>query len=129
MKCPNEIRACPNGWSDCSPCAYLKACRAGTYTPEPDPEPEPEPDLSELEEDELTVDLSIPILRETWAEQFASKSHNDRMKEFYRYHASDLHFKEPIPLMGPSAPGGGSKSRVKKSKKGNKVFTNVWEGI
>jgi len=48
MKCPSEIRVCPNGWSDCSLCAHNEACEDGTYT-------------VELEDHELETDLGIVI--------------------------------------------------------------------
>ena len=132
MNCPARIRQCPHGWNDCSLCANFKACESGTYIPEPEPTPNPNPEpILELEENELATDIGIviPRERETWAERFASMTEDERWAEMYKYHPPSLHDKTPIPLDGPSAPGGGSKSKVKKSKTGNKVYTDVWEGI
>lgn len=119
MKCPNNIRECPNGWTDCELCANLQACNEGTYIPEPKPE---------LTEPELATDLGLDIQesvekiqdartseRGTWSEKFAKMTPDERLAEIYRYHPPSLHDKDPIPLDGPSAPGGGSKSKRHKN--------------
>jgi len=119
MKCPNEIRECPHGWTDCSLCANLIVCQADTYVPEPEPI-EQDPDLiSELTPgpEELTADLGIviPSVRGTWAERLNAMTEDERWQEYYKYHPEDLISKEPITcLSGPVVPGGGSKSRVPK---------------
>jgi len=133
MKCPKELRQCPHNWTDCNLCANLKACEDGTYVPE-----------TELEESELTVDLSMPIVTEppvqdvllrqnvrgTWAEQYDNMTEAERWVDYYKYHPPNLLIKEPITcLSGPTEPGGGNKNKSKKSKTGNKVYTDVWEGV
>lgn len=115
-----EISQCPHGWTDCELCVNIDACRAGTYIPEPDPEPEltVEPEIvNELEENELANDLGKEIPRDSWAGKFSKLSYNGRMNEFYKYHADDLISKEPIPLDGEPAYGGGSKSKRPKKPK------------
>lgn len=130
MKCPKEKRECPNGWTDCSLCAFKKKCDDGTYVPE-------------LEDNELETDLGIVISevvepvreekpketwRGSWHEHVMSLSSDEALKEFYSKHPPSLHDKEPIPA-GNGLPGGGSKNKVKKSNKGTKVFVDPWEGI
>lgn len=121
MKCPNELRECPHGWTDCSLCANLTLCQTETYVPEPEPGPIPatEP-VDELEENELTTDLGVVVPQErgTWAERLSKMTEGERWAEYYRYHPDDLISKEPITcLSGPTAPGGGSKCRVPKKPK------------
>ena len=130
MECPKEIRQCPHNWTDCNLCANRIACKNGTYEP-----------ASELEEDELTTDLGIVIVeveavypfraveRATWVDKLNGMTEDERWAEYYKYHPEDLISKEPITcLSGPVVPGGGSKNKVKKSKTGNKVFTDEWTG-
>lgn len=130
MNCPKEIRKCPHNWSDCSMCAHERMCIAGLYKPE----------VSDIEvvieaaeicekvvQDEVVE--AIEKIRGTWAEKFNAMSEDERWADYFKHHPPSLHDKTPIPLDGPSSPGGGSKSNAKKSKKGNKVFTNIWEGI
>jgi len=116
MKCLNELRECPHGWTDCSLCANLTLCQSGTYIPE-EPEPMPAIEPDELEENELADDLGIviPSERGTWVERLSQMTEDERWKEYYKYHPEDLRIKEPITCMsGPTAPGGGSKSRAPK---------------
>jgi len=118
MKCPNELRECPHGWTGCELCANLKACQAGTYVPEPEPESEPDP-IHELTPgpEELTTDLGvvIPSERGTWAERLSQMTEDERWQEYYKYHPDDLISKEPIKCMdGAIVPGGGGKCRVPK---------------
>ncbi|EHQ88263.1 hypothetical protein [Desulfosporosinus youngiae] len=109
MNCPNGIRQCPNGWTDCELCAHWKN-KVCTYVPEEEPEPEP---VCELEEDELATDLGvdIPHVRGTWAERFLALPPDEALEQFYSKHPPNLHHKEPLPLDGGIVPGGGSKSR------------------
>ena len=116
MKCPNEIRECPNGWTSCNLCAHLKACQAGTYVPEPEPEPTTEPELTPSVE-ELTTDLGIVIPRErgSWAERLSRMTEDERWQEYGRYPIPNPQSVEPWQAMsGPSAPGGGGSCRVPK---------------
>lgn len=115
MKCPNETRQCPHNWTDCELCANLKACESGTYKPE-----------SELEENELSIDLGIPIAevppvtpplrsteRGTWFDQFSRMSPNDRWADIQKYPRPNFQAVEPYKAMaGAFVPGGGGKCKV-----------------
>lgn len=62
------------------------------------------------------------------AEKLMQKTGDDFWAEFNGVRrASNLHSVEPIPAGNPSPKGGGSKSKNKKSKTGNKVYTQVWD--
>ena len=117
MKCKNNIRECPHDWLDCSLCANLKACQAGTYVPEPEPvEREPIPELTPGPE-ELTTDLGVVIPRErgTWVERLSRMTEDERWAEYGRYPIPNPQSVEPWQAMsGPSAPGGGGSCRVPK---------------
>lgn len=69
---------------------------------------------------------SAERIRETWFKKYSHMSEGERWAEFRKYHIPNLHEKEVIPLGGPSKPGGGSKTKAKKSKKGNKPTVYVW---
>jgi len=117
MKCPSEIRVCPNGWTDCSLCAHLKACEAGTYTAELE-SPELETDLgiiiTEVTEPVVQAEVveSDASIRGTWASRLNAMTEAERWAEYRKYHPPSLHDKEAIPLDGPSAPGGGGHCKV-----------------
>ncbi|MDQ7094197.1 hypothetical protein REC12_11415 [Desulfosporosinus sp. PR] len=136
MKCPKDIRECPNGWTDCELCAYFKnkQCYAELYEPEEQTDPEILRQAAEISE--KVVDVGVKKSAEKikgawngeWPEHFMNLSPEDALSEFYKRKTPDLHFKEPMPA-GNGIPGGGSKNKSKKSKTGNKVYTDVWEGI
>ena len=130
MKCPKELRQCPSGWSDCELCAHERMCIGGLYKPE---ESDIEVVIRAAEIAEIVVHdeavESVEKCRGTWAEEFGKMSEDERWAEYRKYKPPSLHDKTPIPLDGPSSPGGGSKAKMKKSRTGNKVFTDVWEGI
>ena len=133
MKCPSEIRVCPNGWSDCSLCAHNEACEDGTYT-------------VELEDHELETDLGIVIedtvpivqavseavesdasIRGTWASRFNAMTEAERWADIRKYHPPNLLHKEEVKcMMGAISPGGGGSNGVKKEKKGTKPTIYKW---
>ena len=129
---------CPNGWTDCSLCVNKKLCIAGLYKPEETTDLEVVIKAAEISERVVQAEVIESVARikgnhvtleGDMVAGFLSLSTRDRMNRFYGYRVQGLHHKDVIPLDGPSAPGGGSKSKVKKSKTGNKVYTDVWEGI
>jgi len=124
MKCPNNIRECPHGWTDCSLCANLKACQVGIYVPEPEPEPT-ESDLdvvikaAEVSKKVVHAEAvkSVESIRGgSWYEGFSKLSPNDRLAEIMRYPIPNPHsVADPYKAeRGAIVPGGGSKSRVPK---------------
>jgi len=131
MNCPKGIRQCPHNWTDCNLCAHLEACKAGIYKPEPETDIGVVVKAAEIVEEIVHTEVvqSVASIRGTWAERFKAMTEDEKWADMRKYHPPSLHDKQPIPLDGPSAPGGGSKSKAKKSKKGNKVYTDVWEGI
>lgn len=132
MKCPKEIRLCPNGWEDCSDCKFDVLCGAGLY----------EPGISDLgivvlaakiaEEamHAVAVGSAEGIKRGTWMEELDQVTGTDEFWAWFNkgIRPGDINHKEPL-KGGPPKFGGGSKSRVKKSKAGNKIFTDVWSGF
>ena len=132
MKCQKEIRLCPNGWEDCSLCANERLCIAGLYKPE-------------------TTDLDIVVLAAKIAEEVVTKeakksaerimlswtdwhdhqkqinllSEDERWLNMFGNPAPHINYKEPL-NGGSSEPGGGSKSRNKKSTKGNIPTIYMW---
>jgi hypothetical protein len=133
LKCPKEIRLCPEGWVDCSLCRYAsltigidpktgKRKHTCLYAPK--------------------YDLDIVVLAAKIAEQVmhtAAVESAEKIKgnlqseeDFWAWwgRSSPPHFNEkPVLPAGPSEPGGGSKNKAKKSKTGNKVFMDVWSGF
>ena len=129
MKCPKELCLCPNGWEDCSLCRYDVLCKAGLY----------EPGISDLGIVVLAAKISEEVvtasaiesaekIRGTWMEEFDQLPEGGIWEWMARYRTPHINYKETL-NGGPSEPGGGSKSKVKKSKTGNKVFTDVWSGF
>ena len=112
MKCPQEIRLCPNGWEDCSLCRYDVLCKAGLY----------EPDISDLGIVVLAAKIAKEVvtasaiesahkIKGTWFQEFSQMSEEERWAEYFKYPTP--HFNEkPVLPAGPSEPGGGSKSKV-----------------
>ena len=108
MDCPNGIRECPNGWTDCNLCAYFEMCKAGLYYGEPE-----ETD-SELLEQAAEVSERVMQAEAMESAQFIKKgtaSTYSGLKRFYSLKTPDLHHKDPLPLDGGSLHGRGSKSK------------------
>ncbi|WP_407310546.1 hypothetical protein [Desulfosporosinus sp. SB140] len=139
MKCPNGIRECPNGWTNCELCANYQMCKAGLYYGEPIEESifdEPEqtgPEIlrqaAEIAEKVTQADAieSAEKIKGTWAERFLTLSPDEGLNEFYSKHTPDLHHKEPLPLDGGVVHGGGSKSkRHKKPPRTMAEYLKTW---
>ena len=128
MKCPAEIRVCPNGWEDCSLCRYVSLTNTCLY--------ESKSDLgivvlaAKIAEEVVTASAieSAQKIRRTWMEEFDQLPEGGIWEWMARYRTPHINYKETL-NGGPSEPGGGSKGKVKKSKTGNKVFTDVWSGF
>ena len=126
MKCSKEIRICPEGWRECELCAHQRACIAGLYVPE-------QTDIevliraAKIAEEVVTKEAieSAHNIKRTWFEEFSQMSGEERWAEFLRYHTPSLMGKEVLPV-GEGRPGGGSKSKVKKSTKGTKKAVYAW---
>lgn len=130
MNCPKKIRQCPEGWTDCHLCSNKALCDTNSYVPEQKTDIEVVIEAAKISETVINAEVkkNVESIRGTWMEKFDQMSEEERMEEFMRYHLPDLHSKEPVPA-GNGLPGGGSKSKVKKSRTGNKVYIDVWEGI
>lgn len=120
MKCPKEIRLCPNGWEDCSLCKYEILCIAGLY----------EPDISDLGIVVLSAKIAEEVvtkeaiesahkIRGTWMEEFDQLPEGGIWEWMARYRTPHINYKETLPA-GPSEPGGGSKSRNHKKPRKEK---------
>lgn len=130
MKCPNEVRLCPAGWSDCEYCEYVGTDDTCLYV---------KSDIevvilaAEIAEGVVTEDAieSAQKIRGTWMEELDRVVGSEEFWPWFHLgiRANHANYKEPLPLDGPSAPGGGSKNKATKSKKGNKVYVNVWSGF
>ena len=126
MKCPKEIRICPEGWTDCELCAHQRACIAGMYEPE-------QADIevliraAKITEEVVTKEAikSAYNIKGTWFEEFNQMSGEERWTEFVKYHTPSLMDKEVLPA-GEGRPGGGNKNGVKGAKKGAKKTVYVW---
>ena len=125
MKCPKEIRLCPNGWEDCSLCKYVSLDNTCLYKLKSDI------DIVVLaakiaEENVIAVAIeNVHKIKGTWFEEFSQMSEKERWAEYFRYPTP--HFNEkPVLKAGPSEPGGGSKNRCKKSTKGNIPTMYMW---
>jgi hypothetical protein len=128
QKCPKEIRICPNCWEDCSLCKYVGLDNTCLY--------ESKSDLdivvlaAKIAEEVVTADAieSAHKIKGTWFQEFSQMNEEERWAEYFRYPTP--HFNEkPALKAGPSEPGGGAKNKAKKSKMGNKIFTDVWSGF
>lgn len=124
MKCPKEIRLCPNGWEDCSLCKYNSLTNICLY-------PESDIDIviqaAKIAEEVVIADAieSAYKIKGTWFQEFSQMSEEERWAEYFKYPTP--HFNEkPVLKAGPSEPGGGSKSRCKKSTKGNIPTVYIW---
>ena len=107
MKCPKEIRLCPNGWEDCSLCKYVSLDNTCLYAPE--------------------ADIDIVVLAAKIAEEVVTadviesaekiKGNLQSEEDFWAWwgRSSPPHFNEkPVLPAGPSEPGGGAKNRAPK---------------
>ena len=127
MKCPAEIRVCPNGWEDCSLCRYEKLCGAGLY----------KPDISDLDIVVLAAKIAEEVvtkgaiesahkIRGTWMQELDQLPEGGIWEWMARYKRPNLHAVEPYKAMsGPTAPGGSS-MKCKKSTKGTIPTVYVW---
>ncbi len=111
MKCQKKLRECPNGWTDCNLCANKKSCDDGTY--EPDDDRESVIIAAEIVEKQIHAEVveSVEKIKAISHEAFMQMSGDEIFARLAKYRPPNLHHKEPIPLDGPSAPGGGSKSK------------------
>ena len=123
---------CPHDWNNCSECANVKFCIAGLYRTEPN-------DLdvlmkaAKIAEEVVTKDAkkSAERIMLSWTDwhdhqrQINLLSEDEKWLNMFGNPAPHINYKESLPA-GPSEPGGGSKNKAKKSKTGNKVFTDVW---
>lgn len=111
-KNPNEMqdRECPNNWTECAVCKHEGDCRAGLYHGEEDILIK----AAEIAERVVIAEAieSAEKIKGTWQEDFLQQPSEDIWAWMGKWNrASNLHHKEPIPLDGPSSPGGGSKSK------------------
>ena len=130
MKCPDEIRVCPHQWIECEFCANLKLCIMGFYLPEPESDLDVVIKAAKIAEQVVDAGVreSVEKIRGTWMEEFNNLQEGEIWEWMARYRTPHINYKETL-NGGASEPGGGSKSKVKKSKTGNKVFTDVWSGF
>lgn len=111
MKCPAEIRVCPELWSDCDLCKYVGLDNTCLY---------PKSDLdivvqaAKIAEEVVTADAieSAEKIRGTWMEGFDQVTGTDEFWTWFNKYKrpSDINYKEPLKA-GPPKPGGGSKNR------------------
>ena len=112
MKCPEEIRLCPEGWKDCSLCRYNSLTKTCLY---------PKPDIeivvlaAKIAKEVVTASAieSAEKIRGTWMEEFDQLPEGGIWEWMGRYRTPHINYKEPL-NGGASEPGGGSKSRVPK---------------
>ena len=123
---------CPNNWNDCNECLHERDCIAGLYHGEEDVliKAAEIGEIAEIAERTVMAEAreSAEKIKSTWQEEFLRQPSDQIWAWMARYRTSGLHAKEPYKAMsGPTAPGGGSKSNVKNSNKGNKPTIYVWE--
>jgi hypothetical protein len=106
---PTEMkdRPCPNGWTECAVCKHERACRAGLYHGE-----------------NIFIKAAEIAERVTHKEAVESvnkikglQADTDFWAWWGRTSPPDLHSRIPLPLDGPSAPGGGGVKRRKQPVK------------
>ena len=110
MKCPQEIRLCPEGWEDCSLCRYNSLTKTCLY---------PKPDLNivilaaKIAKEVVTASAieSAHKIKGTWMEELNQLPEGGIWEWMARYRTPHINYKETL-NGGPSEPGGGSKSRV-----------------
>ena len=124
---------CPHDWNNCTDCKNVDLCKAGLYKPESS-------DLdiliqaAKIAEEVVTKDAteSAHKIKGTWVEELDRVAGTEEFWTWFNkgIRPGDLHAVEPYKAMsGPSEPGGGAKANTKKSKKGNKVYVDVWTGL
>ena len=120
-----EERVCPNGWNHCEMCSHERKCIAGLYHGEIETIVLAA-EIAEAVVSKAAIESAMKI-KGTWFEGFNRMCEEERWQDYRKYHIADLIYKEPITCMGgPTRPGGGSKSKVKKSPKGNKPTQYLW---
>ena len=126
MKCPEEIRVCPELWEDCPLCAYASLTNTCLY---------PKSDLeivvlaAKIAEEVVAKGAieSAEEIRGTWMEEFDRLEAGEIWEWMARYKTPNLHAVEPYKAMsGPTEPGG-STMKCKKDTKGHKPTVYVWE--
>ena len=121
------VMICPNGWKNCPDCKYNSPNNICLY-------PKPDIDIvvlaAKIAEEVVTKEAmeSAHKIRGTWMEEFDNLPEGGIWEWMARYKTPHINYKETL-NGGPSEPGGGSKSKAKKSKTGNKIFTDVWSGF
>ena len=118
---------CENGWTDCQDCLNVGLCIDGLYIPIEDNTIIKAAEIAEKVVTKDAIESAEEIKRGTWMEELDQATGTD---EFWTWFAKyrrpcNINYKEPLKA-GPSKPGGGSRNKAKKSKTGNKVYTNVW---
>ena len=119
---------CPHGWNNCTDCKNVDLCKVGLYKPESS-------DLdililaAKIAEEVVTADAieSAQKIRGTWMEELDRVAGTDEFWTwFYKdKRASNLHAVEPIPLDGPSSPGGSKSRNHKKPKKEKPEYMKI----
>src|SRR5665647_956490 len=106
MKCPKEIRVCPELWLDCHLCKYVGLKNTCLYS------------KSDIEIVILAAKIADKVVQSeavesayrikgTWAEHFSKMDEDERWADYRKYHIADLVSKEPVKCMaGPTEPGG-----------------------
>ena len=112
-----EERDCPNGWNNCEECARERECKAGLYRGETDRVVEVA-DIAEKQVIKEAIKSALVIK--------GLQSDNDFWGWWAKSSPPNLHYKEALPLDGPSAPGGGGMKGAKKSNKGCKPVVYEW---
>jgi len=127
MKCPKEIRLCPNGWENCSLCKYVGLDNTCLY-----PKSDIEIVILAAKIAEEVVDAGAredaEKIRGTWIEELNRVAETDEFWTwFYKdKRPGDLHAVEPYKAMsGPTEPGG-SNVKCKKETKGTKPTIYKW---
>ena len=125
-----QDRLCPNNWNDCSECLHERDCIAGLYQEEEDViiKAAEIAEIAEIAERTVMAEAreSAVKIKSTWQEEFLRQP-SDQIWAWMARHRrpGDINYKEPL-RAGPSEPGGGSKSNVKKSNKGCKPTVYEW---
>ena len=120
MKCPKEIRLCPNGWEDCSLCRYVSLTNTCLYKPKSDI------DIVVLAAKIAEKVVHADVIESTEKIKGNLQSDVDFWGWWGRSSPPNIHAKEPWKTMsGPTAPGG-STMKCKKETKGHKPTIYKW---